>query len=202
MTGSKGLAHQAKVLSEGQIKAALAAATSRDGYGARPERDAAMILLSVRGGLRAKEIASATWSMVTGSDGELTDTLALPNVASKGRRGGRMVPLAQDLRRALAALYGDGKPAGEHVVLDLRGQPMRPNTLAVWFRRLYAGLGFEGCSSHSGRRTAITRWARGITTAGGSLRDVQDLAGHADLSTTSRYIDQNPDAQRRVVMLS
>jgi integrase/recombinase XerD len=199
MTGSKGLGRQAKVLSEGQVKAALASVT-REGYGARPERDAAMILLSVRAGLRAKEVASVTWSMVTDAEGQLVDTLALPDIASKGRTGGRMVPLAPDLCKALARLYGDGKAPGSHIVLDTRGQPMRANTIAVWFRRLYAGLGFEGCSSHSGRRTAITRWARGITAAGGSLRDVQDLAGHADLGTTARYIDRNPDAQRRVVI--
>jgi integrase len=37
--------------------------------------------------------------------------------------------------------------------------------------------------------------------AGGSLRDVQALAGHADLKTTSRYIETDPDAQRKLVDL-
>ena len=46
----------------------------------------------------------------------------------------------------------------------------------------------------SAGRTAITNWARKITAAGGSLRDVQSLAGHASLADTQRYIDQSPEA--------
>jgi site-specific recombinase XerD len=50
-----------------------------------------------------------------------------------------------------------------------------------------------------GRRTFITKAARKIVEAGGSLRDVQELAGHASLSTTQRYIEGSTDAKRRVV---
>ena len=58
-----------------------------------------------------------------------------------------------------------------------------------------------GCSSHSGRRTFITNAARKISTVGGSLRDVQMLAGHTNLRTTQRYIEANAEAQVRVVGL-
>jgi integrase/recombinase XerD len=69
------------------------------------------------------------------------------------------------------------------------------NMFAEWF----AVLGFTGCSSHSGRRTFITNAARKISSVGGSLRDVQSLAGHPSLTTTQRYIEVNGDAKRRVV---
>ncbi len=36
---------------------------------------------------------------------------------------------------------------------------------------------------------------------GGSLRDVQMLAGHANIRTTQGYIEANPDAQVRIVEL-
>ena len=49
------------------------------------------------------------------------------------------------------------------------------------------------------RRTFITN-ARTISTVGGSLRDVQMLAGHRVLSTTQRYIEADVEAQRRVVV--
>jgi integrase len=49
-----------------------------------PERDRAMVLLSFKAGLRAKEIAGLTWSMVTDTSGELADAISLPNSASKG----------------------------------------------------------------------------------------------------------------------
>jgi integrase/recombinase XerD len=69
------------------------------------------------------------------------------------------------------------------------------------FHRWYRHLGFEGCSSHSGRRTFTTNAARKISTVGGSLRDVQALAGHSNLRTTQRYIEENPEAHARVVEL-
>jgi integrase len=68
-----------------------------------------------------------------------------------------------------------------------------------WFWLLYKDLGFEGCSSHSGRRSAITRWERNITAAGGSLRDVQQLAQHSSLQMTQKYIEVSEGAMKRVV---
>ena len=76
---------------------------------------------------------------------------------------------------------------------------MSAESITVWFHRLYRDLGMDGCSSHSGRRTFVTKAARKIVEAGGSLRDVQQLAGHRSLQTTQGYIDENPQAKRRVV---
>jgi len=47
----------------------------------------------------------------------------------------------------------------------------------------------------------VTKLANKIVEAGGSLRDVQELAGHASLSTTQRYIQGSNDAKRRVMGL-
>jgi hypothetical protein len=58
-----------------------------------------------------------------------------------------------------------------------------------------------GCSSHSGRRTFITRAARKVSEVGGSVRDVQQLVGHASLQTTQRYIDGDTEAKRTLVQL-
>jgi hypothetical protein len=51
-------------------------------------------------------------------------------------------------------------------------------SIVVWFSRVYQAFGFEGCSSHSGGRTFITRAARMVHKAGGSPRDVQLLGGY------------------------
>ena len=104
---AKGQGKQAKVLTEAQIRAVLAAV---DGGRRYPKRDRVMVLLSIRAGLRAKEIANARWSMVTNAEGNVGDALHLTNGASKGKNGGRIVPLRKELRDALAALYADRKP--------------------------------------------------------------------------------------------
>jgi integrase/recombinase XerD len=43
--------------------------------------------------------------------------------------------------------------------------------------------------------------ARKIVEAGGSLRDVQELAGHASLGTTQRYIEGSSSAKRKLIGL-
>lgn len=78
---------------------------------------------------------------------------------------------------------------------------MTPMSIVVWFNRAYNALGFDCCSSHSGRRAFITRAARMVHKAGGSLRDVQLLADHRSFQTTQRYVDGDSDAQRRLVSL-
>jgi integrase len=78
---------------------------------------------------------------------------------------------------------------------------MTPVSIVNWFANAYAAIGLTGCSSHSGRRTFVTRAARLVHKAGGSLRDVQLLAGHASITTTQRYIDGDSDAQRKLVAL-
>ena len=83
----------------------------------------------------------------------------------------------------------------------MRGEGGGATSVTVWFHRLYATLGLVGCSSHSGRRTFITRAARKIVEAGGSLRDVQELAGHTSLATTQLYMQGTADAKRRVVAM-
>jgi integrase len=78
---------------------------------------------------------------------------------------------------------------------------MTPVSIVNWFAKAYRTIGLQGCSSHSGRRTFITRAARLVHKAGGSLRDVQLLAGHRSIQTTQRYIDGDTDAQRKLVSL-
>ncbi len=193
-----GQGKQAKVLSDAQVRAALAAC---DGH-RYPLRDLVMILLSVRAGLRAKEISCLRWGMVTDAEGQVGDALHLPNKASKGANGGRTIPLHAELRTALVALKETRNvDADDRVIFSERTIGMSPTAVQVWFHRHYAALGFAGASSHSGRRTFVTKLAKKIVEAGGSLKDVQELAGHASLSTTQRYIQGSNDAKRRVMGL-
>jgi integrase/recombinase XerC len=194
------LGRQAKILSDRQVHAVLAALETHR----YPLRDRVMVLLSVKAGLRAVEIASITWNMLTDSEGGISDVIALENRASKGRRGGRVIPMHPDLKAALLALQrerGEKARPDLPVIFSERDRSLSPGAVAVWFFRLYGALGMIGCSSHSGRRTFITRAARKVSEVGGSLRDVQQLAGHASLGTTSLYIEGDRDVQRKLVAL-
>ena len=82
-----------------------------------------------------------------------------------------------------------------------RGGGLSPATVRLWFHRLYTSLKMEGCSSHSGCRTFMTRAARKVSQVGGSLRDVQELAGHTSLAMTQRYIEGDTEAKRKLVAL-
>jgi integrase/recombinase XerC len=191
---------QAKMLSPTQERAILGYLdTTR-----YPPRDRVLFLLSIKAGLRAKEMASLTWAMVTDAAGQIADAIHVRNRASKGKTGGRTIPMHPDLHAALVALQtwrGDAAGPNRPVIFSERGGGLSPATVRLWFHRLYTSLKMDGCSSHSGRRTFITRAARKVSQVGGSLRDVQELAGHTSLAMTQRYIEGDTDAKRKLVAL-
>ncbi len=162
-------------------------------------RDRVLVLLSVKAGLRAGEIANLTWDMVVGPTGDIATVIELRDWAAK-KGSGRLIPVHPDLTVALG-VWRAMTPGSGPVIRSERGGAMRPVSIVNWFAAAYRAVGLDGCSSHSGRRTFITRAARLVHQAGGSLRDVQVLAGHRSIQTTQRYIDGDSDAQRRLVAL-
>jgi integrase len=186
---------QAKVLSEDDLEDLLVYASATR----NPTRNRVIVLLSAKAGLRAAEIASLTWDMVVDPNGDVSTAIELRDHAAK-KRSGRLIPLHKDLRDALLAWRGIARSTGP-VVWSERGGAMTPLSIVIWFARAYRTIGLKGCSSHSGRRTFITRAARLVHKAGGSLRDAQLLAGHRSIQTTQRYIDGDTDAQRKLVSL-
>ena len=172
---------QAKTLSKGQVEAVLGYLT----WTRHPARNCLIFLLSVKAGLRAKEIAKLTWWMTNDSQGEIGQAICLQDAASKGKSG-RMIPLGQELRSALIEYRKTVPHAGPFVISTERSLATSPQVIVNLFHRWYRHLGFLGCSSHSGRRTFITNAARKISTVGGSLRDVQTLAEHSNLRSTQR----------------
>jgi integrase len=137
--------------------------------------------------------------MVCDPTGRVGSLIELRDSAAKMGHG-RRIPIHSDLKVALIAL-NSSKGGNGPVVTSGRGGRMTALSIVVWFSRAFQALGLDGCSSHSGRRTFITRAARLVHKAGGSLRDVQQLAGHSSIQTTQRYIDGDSDAQRRLVAL-
>lgn len=164
-----------------------------------PLRNRLIILFSIRAGLRAAEIAQLTWDMILEPDGSVGSVIELQDRVAK-KKSGRRIPLHHDLRQALIEVRVLCSGSGP-VICSERGGAMTPLSIVVWFNRVFRALNLAGCSSHSGRRTFITKAARLVHQAGGSLRDVQLLAGHSSIQTTQRYIDGDSDAQRKLVSL-
>ena len=133
----------------------------------------------------------------TDAVGNIAGEIRLQDIAAKGNSGG-VVFISKRLGDALAA-YGNGQLLKGRVIKSQNGAGMNAQVVTNWFFNLYRELGYDGCSSHSGRRTAITRWARRISSVGGSMRDVQSLARHSSLAMTQRYIEISEEACRRVV---
>lgn len=164
-------------------------------------RNHLMVQLSFKAGLRACEIAGLDWSMVLTPSGRIAASLNVAGTIAKNGRG-RRIPVHPDLRAALEALHKEEHcPTVGPVIRSQRGGHMTARGVVNWFGAIYAELGLDGCSSHSGRRTFITAAARLVSKTGGSLRDVQELAGHRALTTTERYIEGDRDAQRRLVRM-
>src|SRR3954462_14916997 len=114
-----GQGKQAKVLRKSELQRLL----NHVSHTRPPERDRVMVLLTFKAGLRACEVSNLCWSMVTTASGELTEAISLPNRASKGKGGGRTIPLHDDLRTALASL------------MAVRGDKARPHLPVIYSER-------------------------------------------------------------------
>lgn len=168
----------------------------------KPDRNLVIFLLSIKAGLRAKEISSLTWTMICDATGDIGEAILLPNSASKGKSGG-VIYINEQLKDALRKLKENNSInlLRSPVILSERDRKMSPQVIVNMMYLWYRSLGFDGCSSHSGRRTFITNAAKKISSVGGSIRDVQALARHKSLQMTQKYIEFDIDAQKRIVQI-
>jgi integrase/recombinase XerD len=145
--------------------------------------------------------------MMISPTGELTNSIHLTNDISKGKTGGRVIPIHKELKKLLVELYEQEKTRNDfdvntsRVVRTERSPNTSSQSIINMFQIWYRNLGFVGCSSHSGRRTFITNLSKKLSLVGGSLRDIQVLVGYKNLTTTQKYIEMDTDSQRKMVDL-
>jgi integrase/recombinase XerC len=144
-----------------------------------PERDRAIFEALYGCGLRVSELAGLNIS-----DIDLTERWL--RVLGKGKKE-RLVPLppkaAEALQRYLAARPGDATPASA-VFLNRRNGRLTTRGISM-IVKLYATLlsGDPSIHPHTFRHAYATH----LLAAGADLRAIQELLGHASLSTTQRY---------------
>ena len=126
--------NQAKILSDRHLRYLL----TYVGATRYPDRNRILVLLSVKAGLRAGEIAGLTGDMVLGPSGEIGTTIELHDKAAK-KSSGRRVPVHHELHAAWLAWKRKAVGHGP-VIRSERGRPMAATSVVNWFATAYRRL--------------------------------------------------------------
>ncbi|MBS7537892.1 tyrosine recombinase XerC [Ancylobacter lacus] len=144
-------------------------------------RDAAVIALLYGSGLRISEALGLT-------AGEVPAPGAGDHVTVTGKGGRtRMVPVLRTVLERIAAyksLCPFDLPPAEALFRGTRGGPLSPRIVQQAVERMRGALGLpDSATPHALRHSFATHLLAG----GGDLRSIQELLGHASLSTTQVY---------------
>ena len=176
-----------KALSERDMEDVLQAGPGLERAAWIDLRDSAILLLLYGAGLRIGEALGLSKSTIEALLKGGHDTLS---VTGKGNKT-RLVPLLPQTLEALKA-YRDACPymaalgPNDAFFLGARGGALDPAIVQKRVREIRAGLGLaESVTPHALRHSFATH----LLGAGGDLRTIQELLGHASLSTTQRYTD-------------
>lgn len=163
-------------------------------------RNLALIYCSFGLGLRAKEIASLTIADVANVHYHLLDEVCLKRSMTKGEKQRHVYLTHKKIREALQTHLNtlNKMPRNKALFQTQRKSRFTANTLQKWFKSLYDKAGIHGASSHSGRRTFITR----LIEQGADIKAVSRLAGHANIVTTAIYVEDNPERLKRIANLA
>ena len=161
-------------------------------------RNKVMFLTGLWSGMRVKEIASLRVCDCVGNDGKVKTEIRLSAEQTKGNHP-RTVFIPAKLQ-SLLQQYVDlrnPKDKSESLFITINRRPFNANTMTQHFFWLFRSCGVEGASSHSMRRTFLTRLAgKGI-----QIRVLAALAGHRAIAVTMRYLDASDDMKRNAVEL-
>ena len=184
----------AQTLSDAQFRKVLHYCRTRR----HANRDMTIFMVSFFAGLRAKEIAALKLADVFNDDGNVREQFTLACDQTKGGQR-RTVFINKRLAKALEDYSCEKNLSNLNRPLfaSQKGGHFSANTMCQLFLDILKNCGFKDASSHSGRRTYITRLAN----KGVSVRLLAALAGHTHISTTQRYIDVNADQMREAVEL-
>ena len=185
---------QAKTLTQAEFDQVLSFISTRK-YALR---NRTLFLISHWSGMRVGEIANLKIQDVLNADGTVKAEIRLSPEQTKGRHA-RTVYWPKKLQAAVAEFIQCrcvNSPT-EPVFFTEKGVGFSPNSLCQLFFWLYRNAGVTGASSHSGRRSFITK----LASKGISVRVLASMAGHRSISTTQAYIDVNDDMKRAAVEL-
>jgi integrase/recombinase XerD len=196
---------QARVLTERELRKVLNFCNTQP----HAARNRAMLLCTHQAGMRVGEVAALRICDVLAADGAILEEISLSANQTKGNNS-RTVLVPKKLRDELenylqqrfglkdllAVTYTDTQRA----LFPTQKNPKRgftANTLCQLFHKIYKSSQMTGATSHSGRRTFITK----LADKGVGVRVLMALAGHKSIATTQRYIELNPTVMKAAVEL-
>ena len=196
---------QARVLTERELRKVLNFCNAQP----HSARNRTMLLCTHMAGMRVGEVAALRICDVLAADGTVMEEIALAASQTKGSKA-RTVLVPKKLRDELhqylqqrfglqslvAVTYTDTQRA----LFPTQKNPKRgftANTLCQLFHKIYKDAQMTGATSHSGRRTFITKLAH----KGVGVHVLMHLAGHHSLSTTQKYISTSPTVMKAAVEL-
>ncbi|CAN1506941.1 XerD Site-specific recombinase XerD [Burkholderiaceae bacterium] len=196
---------QARVLTEKEIRKVLNFCNTQP----HSARNKAMLLCTHMAGMRVGEVAALRICDVLALDGTVKEEIALSASQTKGDKA-RTVLVPKKLRDeltsylqqrfGLANLQAVTQTDTQRALFPTQKNPKRgfsANTLCQLFHKLYKDSQMYGATSHSGRRTFITK----LADKGVGVRVLMALAGHKSIATTQRYIELNPTIMKAAVEL-
>jgi integrase/recombinase XerD len=178
-----------RVLGQEEVDRLLSVRGQRDPLGLR---DSAVFELIYSCGLRASEAVDLTLERISLTEGVV-------RVMGKGSRE-RIVPLGEKAREKLRAYLAEARPAlarsgkpVNHVFLGRGGRKLSRKGLWKNFKKLALAAGLQA-KVHTLRHSFATHMLEG----GADLRSVQELLGHADISTTQIYTHVSQDTLKKL----
>lgn len=196
---------QARVLTERELRKVLNFCNTQP----HASRNRTMLLCTHQAGMRVGEVAALRICDVLAADGAIVEEISLSASQTKGNSSRTvLVPkkLRDELYQYLQQRFGlDNlvavtKTDTQRALFPTQKNPKRgftANTLCQLFHKIYKDSHMTGATSHSGRRTFITK----LADKGVGVRVLMALAGHKSIATTQRYIELNPTVMKAAVEL-
>lgn len=172
-----------------------------------------LIVCAATLGARRGELLGLKWEDVDWEGGVVNirralvrDSSGLHVASTKTERGKRRIPLAEPTVQALfrqrqqqveaAGYAGEFWREEGFVFTSATGGPLEPRNVSRAYRVLAKKANLPDLGMHALRHSAATLW---LSTGKVSVRDVQDLLGHADITTTQVYLAAVPESQKLAV---
>jgi integrase/recombinase XerD len=185
-----------KVHGHGQAKILTAAEINKlfeEGFAT--DRDRALFGFCLYTGCRVSEACSLITDDIycNGQQIEARSVVTIRKGNTKGDEATRQI----DTHPKLKALLENYVPGDRHVFpgRHLHNGSINPRSADEILKAACERVKLEGVSTHSFRRTALTR----MSNAGVPLRHIQEISGHKDLATLQKYLEVSPEHRKSAI---